>query len=541
MRWKTVAVVALVVLMTGFIFSLEVTSPSKVSVKPLQILYSTFNGSTTNFDSFNQSFLYNLPGVILEKTLFGKVAFNSPLNIVAMAGPDWIVNFDRDLNISNNLINVDNYNLPGINKSANLSINNISVPNPVIYNKGVVCNSCNLISYLNGTVRFSTPLFSGPYYILQNSSVTYCGDGLCNGNETYATCPTDCQSTCGNGVCDSGETHATCPSDCPSVCGDGICDGGETSATCPVDCGSPSTGGGGVGGGGGSGTTTSGGNTTNTTIPYNPSYDFYLNPTLISSTATKGTYIRKYVNVTNNGTATSSITIGVTGVTQFVFPEVTRIVLKPNESKLVTFDMYFPNDQPANVYVGNIVFRSPGVQRETRVVINLKQQDALFDLHTVLLKKYINPGSRVRANVTIVNMGDLRNFDVNLEYKIIDFNNKMYNIKDDQFAMNRTYNGIFYIDSKKNMPVGNYVFYAVVRYKNVNATAYDTFTVEKVSLYSWLLLILIILILMYFVYDWYKRRTGGKVLPVVKRRKEKEKELVSAPAPVKEMTVPDID
>ena len=200
MRWKTVAVVALVVLMTGFIFSLEVTSPSKVSVKPLQILYSTFNGSTTNFDSFNQSFLYNLPGVILEKTLFGKVAFNSPLNIVAMAGPDWIVNFDRDLNISNNLINVDNYNLPGINKSANLSINNISVPNPVIYNKGVVCNSCNLISYLNGTVRFSTPLFSGPYYILQNSSVTYCGDGLCNGNETYATCPTDCQSTCGNGV-----------------------------------------------------------------------------------------------------------------------------------------------------------------------------------------------------------------------------------------------------------------------------------------------------------------------------------------------------
>ncbi|MBZ4402291.1 MULTISPECIES: hypothetical protein [unclassified Myxococcus] len=38
--------------------------------------------------------------------------------------------------------------------------------------------------------------------------------------------------TCGDNVCESGEL---CPADC-MVCGDGICNGSETRATCPEDC-----------------------------------------------------------------------------------------------------------------------------------------------------------------------------------------------------------------------------------------------------------------------------------------------------------------
>ncbi len=45
----------------------------------------------------------------------------------------------------------------------------------------------------------------------------YCGDGICNGNETYYSCPSDCPP--------------------PIYCGDGICNGNETCSTCPGDCG----------------------------------------------------------------------------------------------------------------------------------------------------------------------------------------------------------------------------------------------------------------------------------------------------------------
>ncbi len=76
-----------------------------------------------------------------------------------------------------------------------------------------------------------------------------CGDAICEGDETCATCPDDCGvcpevPVCGDGVCSGDETCETCPGDCgecPSeaepVCGDGSCNGDETCTTCPGDCG----------------------------------------------------------------------------------------------------------------------------------------------------------------------------------------------------------------------------------------------------------------------------------------------------------------
>jgi len=71
-----------------------------------------------------------------------------------------------------------------------------------------------------------------------------CGDGTCNGNETFKTCPADCGlvvlPVCGDGVCNGVETMLSCPADCGvvvlPVCGDGVCNGMETVASCPMDC-----------------------------------------------------------------------------------------------------------------------------------------------------------------------------------------------------------------------------------------------------------------------------------------------------------------
>ena len=70
-----------------------------------------------------------------------------------------------------------------------------------------------------------------------------CPDGECNGNETCATCPADCDvcpPVCPDGDCNGNETCTSCPADCgqcPPVCPDGDCTGNETCTTCPADCG----------------------------------------------------------------------------------------------------------------------------------------------------------------------------------------------------------------------------------------------------------------------------------------------------------------
>lgn len=50
------------------------------------------------------------------------------------------------------------------------------------------------------------------------SATPSCGNGKCEGNEFFCTCPSDCISTCGDGCCAETESFETCPSDCPVKC-----------------------------------------------------------------------------------------------------------------------------------------------------------------------------------------------------------------------------------------------------------------------------------------------------------------------------------
>ena len=457
-NWKEIFFIALILL--SFSFSVAESSfPSKVVVNGLNIIYDKFDGNTTNFNLYNETQLRNLTNAVLEITQYGEVSFLEPLDIVSMAGSDWTVDFNSDLNISSNLINVNDGNLPGINKSAVLVLRGLTYTDPVIYHNAVNCTDCNIISYINGTLTFNVSSFNGVYYAVENPTLPYCGDGVCNG----------------------GETSTTCPADCPTT---------------------PTTG----GGGGGGGATTSP-TTTNETTTVSGA-DFYVTPTLSEIKMGKGTYFQKIINVTNNGTVNLSINIGVSGIENYAFPSIRAIYLEPGQSKNVRFDIYVSKDVPSNVYLGRFLFSGGGILRDSKVILQVTEVNALFDMRTIVLNKYVNPGGRVRANITVVNMGDLRNFDVNLVYQALDYDKKSYTLKKEQFAINVNHEGVYFLDLPENMKVGNYVFYSVVSYKDVNATSYDTFVVENVSYIFWIILIIIILILMWLTYRWYLRRKG---------------------------------
>jgi len=190
----------------------------------------------------------------------------------------------------------------------------------------------------------------------------------------------------------------------------------------------------------------------------------------------------------------------------YIFPEVKSFTISPGEIREIRFDIYVSDSVAADAYLGKINFVSKYISKATDFVLLVNNKDALFDIRTTVLKKYVNPGGRARANISLINMGDLRNFDVNLEYKILDFERNEYTIKEEQFAINLTHNNIYFLDTPKDMPIGNYIFYSTVRYKDINATSYDVFTIEKISYISWLILIIIILILMYITIKWYKDR-----------------------------------
>lgn len=107
----------------------------------------------------------------------------------------------------------------------------------------VVCSSdCAPPTYDGNPVACASNIYcysdaAGAYCLNSNntwSSATcrtgttqpYCGDGICNGSETWQTC-NDCPQpiVCGDGICNGNENQQSCAADCAPqpYCGDGIC------------------------------------------------------------------------------------------------------------------------------------------------------------------------------------------------------------------------------------------------------------------------------------------------------------------------------
>jgi len=66
----------------------------------------------------------------------------------------------------------------------------IVLTNPVIMRNGEVCDDCEIISYENNVLVFYVPHWTA-YYPLGGP---YCGDAICNGDETCSSCSGDCGS-----------------------------------------------------------------------------------------------------------------------------------------------------------------------------------------------------------------------------------------------------------------------------------------------------------------------------------------------------------
>lgn len=458
-------VIGLVVIQfTGFVSEGEVTSA--VSIDGLRIVYDTFNGTTTNFGILNTSELNNLSSMILEKTAYGKVVWQENVNLTLTGSTDRTVNFDVDLNISDNLVSIDSSELPYLNKEVIISLYGLGFSDPQIMKGAAVCSDCTEISYSGGTLIFSSTVFSDAYYVVETPISFFCGDGTCDAGEDAASCPADCDDGGGGGG------------------------GGGTPTEDPVGTGE---------------------------------YSFYVIPDFFVAEMNKGTYYQKNLIIVNNGTKDLVIRVAVVNLSDFIFPETNSVSVSAGQNASLKLHIYASNYVNPDVYIGKLLFVHLNNSRETRVILDIKDRYALFDIRTEVLKRYINPGGRVKANVSIVNMGDLRNFDVSLEYKVIDFDNVEYVLKKEDFAINRSFQRIFFLDLSEDIPMGDYLFYVKVYAGNVSASSYDTFTVEKISWLAWLFLIITISVIIFIILLNFAKHKGWWWFAAVKRDKDEKK------------------
>jgi len=297
-----------------------------------------------------------------------------------------------------------------------------------------------------------------------------CGDGVCSATEDCSNCVADCS-------CSSGYT-----------CTVGVCVADEV----------PDDGGGGGGGGG-------------VVVPVTKDYELILNPSSLRIQMQKGEYYQKQIIVTNNGTQDLLINISLTNLEEFIILEKEFFTLNMGESETIKFNVFAPSEKNADIYLGKINFNSPYVSKFANVVLNIKEPAPLFDIKTIVLKRFLLPEDIIEADVEIINLGALRNISVDLEYSIKNFNDEIIISNEKSFIIDEFFSDRLSFELPKDILMGEYIFYSRVSYGDRGASSYDSFFIEKLSLLILVVLIIFIFVIMVIL-----------VIIIIKKRKKEE-------------------
>jgi uncharacterized membrane protein len=230
--------------------------------------------------------------------------------------------------------------------------------------------------------------------------------------------------------------------------------------------------------------------------PETTSDDFSLDKSFISVQVKKGVASQERITITNNRNTDLIVVISQENLTNIVFTEDIEITLSPGEKRGIPVNIYVPENEDATLLSGKITFQSSNFKKSVTLVLDIKEKAPLFDIKATLLRKIFVPGQLAVADIKILNLGDLKNIDVELESLILDSEENIYDAKKEMFAINDSFAGKAALQIPKNIPEGKYKFSSTVRYKNITANSYDSFDIIK-SVISFGLLIFWLVILIF--------------------------------------------
>ena len=413
--------------------------------KWIEVIYTKFNGATTDFSQGN-AFLEAIPDMTLERTLYGKIIFKPIINLTIDAKSktndcyNRYIDLDGNVELHHNYLSINTINLTTLDEPATISLYNLDFNKPTIMRNGVVCpdNICNLISNVGGVVTFNVSTFA-----------------------------------------DGGNTYYSISEYSPSL---------------------PSSGGGGVSGGGGAGGGGGGVSTENKTN-VTKLYNFSVSPNFLSFEMKPGDFFEKSILITNTGTQDLSIKFDFGGLKRFFSSSSNSVLVKSNSRENVFLKIHIPKTEKPDIYLGEITFSSRGITRKIDVIVHIKPlpKKPLFDLRTIVLRKYVNPGTSVPARISITNLKGYNNLNVSLFYAIKNFKNQIISSNSENFIMNKSISKEVSLKTHMNDKIGRYIFYSRVSHLNETATSYDTFSIERISFVLWLLIFLMVLIMIVIV------------------------------------------
>jgi len=216
-----------------------------------------------------------------------------------------------------------------------------------------------------------------------------------------------------------------------------------------------------------------GGSSTTKTVP-----DFRVGTNLIKVSSFQGESTTKDFELTNNGTQDLVIELSTSDtLNNHILFEENYFILKSGESRNVSVTFYSKEKEIPDIYAGKIYVKSSGIKKSLNVLFEVKERSPLFDV-LVNSSKSVSRGGTVNSNIKILNMGNLKGVDLLLYYSLRNFEGENFVYREESLFINDSLNLHKSLDVPDNFKDDSGIFYVKVSYKNITATASDTFRIS---------------------------------------------------------------
>ena len=237
--------------------------------------------------------------------------------------------------------------------------------------------------------------------------------------------------------------------------------------------------------------------------------NFSLDKDLIRILIKQGETKRETIKVINKGNTKLDFSVELEFEKNLVAMNEKSFSLYPGDVKEINLDFFAKENEFPEAYVGRLIVKEleKNMTKVANIILEVKEKSPLFDLRTNVLTKEVGLGEKVKTQINIYNLGDLKNIDLSLYYSVKDFKGNTLAFKEESLAINDSLDLERELRIPMNAEYGAHVFYAKVSYENISAVSTDSFMViePKLNLLN-LFLLIILIILVILIYFLKKKR-----------------------------------
>lgn len=226
--------------------------------------------------------------------------------------------------------------------------------------------------------------------------------------------------------------------------------------------------------------------------------DFSITPEEFNLFLQEGEQQEQLITVKNSFNSDIVISISFTGIGSYVSLDSNQLSLKKGEEKTVLLSVRAPGQ---GIYAGSIKFTTGNIERKVFVLMNVRSAGkALFDVSLFVPESYglISIGKKVKAFISLIQLGELGEVDTVINYVIKDFDGNTISSETETFRVFKEKSYVKEFSTEK-LPSGDYIVGIEIIYPEGFATSSAHFTVTEKIINKWIIYMIILVLLAIFV------------------------------------------